>query len=80
MKPKFDPMTQVWPNTATGAIDALVEMSVFKRNQVSDNNADVYPDPQVTGVWMVTLKNGMRNIVYLAGHGNNRFNDFESEM
>jgi hypothetical protein len=80
MKTKFNPMTQVWPNTATGAIDALVHMSVFKRNQISDKGADVYPDPLTCGVWMVTLKNGIRNIVYLAGHGNNRFNDFESEM
>jgi hypothetical protein len=83
MKQPDFPVEKQFPDTAQGAIDALLDMSVFKREEVTG----AIPDPSVEGVWLVRLKlkwdpdtNGA--IVFLAGYRDpwgqvRAHNDFE---
>ena len=76
---------KIYPDTAAGAIDALLYMSVYKPADLGE----AIPDPQVMGVWKVKhtakafKKHGtLASIVYLAGYpgpwGDKRTsNDFE---
>lgn len=72
-------MTSIYKDTADGARQALLEMSVYTADQLGT----VQPDPKVKGVWMVNHKGeNTASIVYLAGYpdpdGNIREeNDFE---
>lgn len=74
---QVDPGDPVFPDTEDGAIKALAHMST---HNVADATAE--PDPQVEGVWRVSLTNGNQAIVYLKGYndayGRKRaHNDFE---
>lgn len=67
-----------FPNTSDGAKRALISMSVYGEKDIKG----VYPDPECDGVWLAELADdagdGNVAIVYLAGYGLNKSDDFET--
>lgn len=62
-------------DTAASAIECLAQDSTYPTA-----GATAIPDPEARGVWLVTLADKSKVLVYLKGHGQQEhapFDDFE---